>query len=147
MSQQTPPAGARPPVPDPRSGWVTGGVVFAGILMICGGVLAALQGIAAIAEDDWYGRVGDYVYRINLTGWGWIHLIMGLLVVLVGAWVLKGAPWARYTAIVLASLSLIAQFLFLPYAPIWSVIMIAIDVFVIWALAAYQSHDSPLSAP
>ncbi|NWF25378.1 hypothetical protein HW130_03715 [Streptomyces sp. PKU-EA00015] len=144
MSQQTRPVGATPPVPDPAAGWVTGGVAFAGVLMLCGGVLAVLQGIAGIVEDDWYLTVGDYVYRVSLTGWGWIHLVIGLLVAVTGAGVLKGAEWARITGIVLASLSLVTQFLFLPYAPIWSVIMIALDVFVIWALAAYRSSGRVL---
>jgi len=126
------------PHTEPISGWVRGGVAFAGVLMLCGGVIALLQGIAAVVEDDVYGRVGDYVYRINLTGWGWIHIVLGLAVALTGAGVLKGAAWARYTGIVLVSLSLILQFLFLPYAPVWSVIVIAIDLFVIWALSSYS---------
>ncbi|MEU6144970.1 hypothetical protein ABZ848_32040 [Streptomyces sp. NPDC047081] len=130
----------RPPH-SPRGGgdgWVTGGAVFAGVLMLCNGVLAILQGIAAIADDDVYGRIGTYVYELNLTGWGWIHVILGALVAATGYGVLKGASWARFAGILLASLSLIAQFLFLPYAPVWSVIMMAIDVFVIWALASEQ---------
>ncbi|WP_372511146.1 DUF7144 family membrane protein [Streptomyces cylindrosporus] len=129
------------PSPAPRGGgdgWVTGGAVFAGVLMLCNGVLAVLQGIAAIADDDVYARIGTYVYELNLTGWGWIHVILGALVAATGYGVLKGAAWARFAGILLASLSLIAQFLFLPYAPVWSVIMMAIDVFVIWALAAQQ---------
>lgn len=144
MSQQSPPVGAMPPVPDPHSGWVTGGVVFAGVLMLCSGVLAVFQGIAGIAEDDWYARVGDYVYRVHLTGWGWIHLVLGVLVAATGAGVLKGASWARITGILLASLSLVSQFLFLPYAPVWSVIVIALDVFVIWALAAHEPAEPVL---
>jgi hypothetical protein len=125
--------------PSTSPGWVTGGVVFAGVLMLCNGVLAVLQGIAAIADDDnVYGGVGDYVYRIGLTGWGWIHLVIGVCVAITGAGVLRGADWARYVGILFASLSLVAQFLFLPYAPVWSVIMIAIDLFVIWALAMYR---------
>lgn len=139
MSQQTPPVGATPPAPERTEGWVTGGVVFAGVLMLCGGVLAVLQGIAAIVGDGWYVRLGDYVYRVSLTGWGWIHLIIGALVAVTGAGVLKGAEWARLTGILLVSLSLITQFLFLPYAPIWSVVVIALDIFIIWALAAYRS--------
>ncbi|GGX84812.1 DUF7144 family membrane protein [Streptomyces fructofermentans] len=116
--------------------WVTGGVTFAGVLLLCGGVLAVLQGIAAIAEDDVYARVGTYVYELDLTGWGWIHLVIGVLAAATGAGLLKGMQWARYAGVFLASLSLITQFLFLPYAPVWSVIMIGIDVFVIWALAS-----------
>ncbi|MGW1722493.1 DUF7144 family membrane protein [Streptomyces sp. NPDC002306] len=121
-----------------NTGWVTGGVAFAGVLMLLNGVLAIFEGISAIAKDDVYTLVDDYVYKINLTGWGWILLIVGVVGVIVGAGVLKGAAWARAAGIALAALSIIFHFMFLPYQPIWSVIVIAIDVFVIWALAAYQ---------
>ncbi|MQS35418.1 DUF7144 family membrane protein [Streptomyces katsurahamanus] len=151
MSHASQPAGTPPPKSShgtgpgrgtgQNSGWAVGGVVFAGILMVCSGVLAILQGIAAIAEDDVYGRVGTYVYRINLTGWGWIHLIIGVCVLITGYGLLKNMSWARYAGIFFASLSLVAQFLFLPYLPIWAVIVIAIDVFIIWALAAYSPDD------
>ncbi|WP_197371567.1 DUF7144 family membrane protein, partial [Streptomyces clavuligerus] len=126
---------------DGNSQWAVGGVIFAGVLMLCSGVLGILQGIAAIAENDVYGRVGNYVYRINLTGWGWIHLIIGILLVIVGYGILKNMEWARYSGLFLASVSLIAQFLFLPYLPVWSLIMIAIDIFIIWALAVYHTGD------
>ncbi|MEV6785036.1 hypothetical protein [Streptomyces sp. NPDC051098] len=143
MTQQTHPAGARPSTTGTNSGWVAGGVAFAGVLMVCNGVLAILQGIAAIATDEVYDNVGSYVYRINLTGWGWIHLIIGVAVLLAGAGVLRGASWARYVGILLAAVSLVFQFLFLPYSPVWSVIVIAIDLFVIWALASYHpQHHS-----
>ncbi|MFF3325743.1 hypothetical protein [Streptomyces sp. NPDC002889] len=137
---------SRPPVTDGTSGWVSGGVVFAGVLMLCSGVLAVLQGIAAIAEDDVYTRIGDYVYKLDLTGWGWLHIILGVLVAVVGGGLLRNASWARVAGIVLASLSLIAQFLFLPYAPIWSVVVMAIDVFIIWALASYHPPHPAASA-
>ncbi|GGT20847.1 DUF7144 family membrane protein [Streptomyces chromofuscus] len=121
-----------------RAGWVTGGVMFAGVLMLVGGVLSVLQGIAAIAEDDVYARVGTYVYELDLTGWGWIHLVVGVLVAVTGWGLLMGAGWARIAGITLAAISLILQFLFLPYQPVWSVVMMAIDVFVIWALASWR---------
>ncbi|MFF8971183.1 hypothetical protein [Streptomyces sp. NPDC014995] len=132
----TPPGGPRRP--SPRDSRVTGGVAFAGVLMLCGGVLAVLQGIAALAGDDVYARVGSYVYELSLTGWGCVHLVLGLLAAVTGAGLLKDAAWARLTGILLASLSLVAQFLFLPYQPLWSVVVMAIDVFVIWALASRQ---------
>ncbi|KMS68910.1 membrane protein [Streptomyces viridochromogenes] len=115
--------------------WATGGLVFAGVLMLVNGLLAILQGISAIAEDDVYGRIGDYVFKINLTAWGWILLGLGVVAVCVGYGILKGAWWARITGIFLASLSLVAHFLFLPYTPVWSVITVGIDFFVILALA------------
>ncbi|WP_449342150.1 DUF7144 family membrane protein [Streptomyces aurantiogriseus] len=124
--------------PVDESGWAGGGVVFAGVLMLVHGILTALQGIAAIAEDEVYARVGDYVYRINLTGWGWILLILGVVAAATGWGILKGAGRARTAGILLASLSLILQFLFLPYAPVWSLVLIAVDIFVIWSLATYR---------
>ncbi|MFE1028068.1 hypothetical protein ACFW5I_26455 [Streptomyces sp. NPDC058818] len=147
MSQHAAPSPGRPtngpgaPRPTDRtSGWVTGGVVFAGVLLLLNGALAILQGIAAIAEDDVYTRVGSYVYELSLTGWGIIHVILGAVVLVTGYGLLKGMAWARFAGIFLASLSLVAQFLFLPYAPVWAVIMMAIDVFVIWALASRQEQ-------
>ncbi|MFE2039730.1 hypothetical protein ACFXAZ_02180 [Streptomyces sp. NPDC059477] len=135
---------ARPqqPATSGGDGWVTGGVTFAGVLLLCSGILAVLQGIAAIAKNNVYSNVGTYTYEINLTGWGWIHVVLGALVAVTGWGVLSGASWARITGIVLASLSLIAQFLFLPYAPVWAVVLMAIDVFVIWALASRQESAS-----
>ncbi|MFD5264957.1 hypothetical protein [Streptomyces sp. NPDC058335] len=130
-----PPGGPRPPTVSAR---ITGGVAFAGTLMLCSGFLAFLQGIAAIAEDDIYARVGSYVYGLSLVGWGWIHLVLGVLVAVTGAGLLRGMAPARPPGILLASLSLVTQFLFLPYEPVWSVVVMAIDVLVIRALASWQ---------
>ncbi|MFI6933747.1 hypothetical protein [Streptomyces sp. NPDC050287] len=121
-----------------ESAWARGGVVLAGVLMLVNGILAIFQGISALAKDDVWTTLGDYVYKINLTGWGIILVVLGAVAALTGVGILMGAAWARVTGIFLASLSLIAQFLFLPYAPIWSLIMIAVNIFVIWALAVYR---------
>lgn len=103
-------------------------------------MLAVLQGIAAIAEDDIYARVGSYAYELDLTGWGWIHLVLGLVAAATGAALLKGVTWARFAGIFLAALSLVAQFLFLPYEPLWSIVVMGIDVFVIWSLASWPER-------
>ncbi|MFB7330188.1 hypothetical protein ACFC00_00900 [Streptomyces adustus] len=121
-----------------RDSWVSGGVTFAGVLMLCSGVLSALQGISAIARDDVFVRTGAYAYALDLTGWGWIHLIIGVLLAVTGGGLLKGMAWARIAGICFAALSLVAQFLFLPYAVFWPITMIAIDLFVIWALLSRQ---------
>ncbi|MFJ9865267.1 hypothetical protein [Streptomyces sp. NPDC101165] len=132
MTQHTRPARAG------KTDWAEGGLVFAGVMLLVEGVLAVLQGISALAADDVYSRIGTYVYKINLTGWGWILLVLGVVAVVTGAGVLRRAEWARAVGIGLASLSVIAQFLFLPYSPVWALVMIAIDFFVIWSLAVYQ---------
>jgi hypothetical protein len=118
-----------------RSAWATGGTVFAGVLMMVTGVLGVLNGIAGIATNTVYARVDDYVYKFSLTGWGWIHLIVGALLALAGWAVLTGAAWGRAVGIALAALYMIEWFLFLPYAPVWALISIALGGFVIWSLA------------
>ncbi|MFJ8537146.1 hypothetical protein [Streptomyces sp. NPDC093591] len=145
-SQATwPSAGPRPGAGgyQPAPGWATGGLVFAGVLMLVNGLLAILQGISAIAEDDVYGRIGDYVFKINLMAWGWVLLALGVVVACVGYGILKGAWWARITGIFVASLSMVLHFLFLPYTPVWSVIMVGVDFFVILALATAPDVPRP----
>ncbi|MBL1103408.1 hypothetical protein JK361_02105 [Streptomyces sp. 5-8] len=138
----TPAGGSGPPrqTAARSSGWVTGGITFAGVLMVCSGILALLQGIAAVAGNDVYFRIGAYIYKMNLTGWGTIHIIIGALVLATGIGLLMDMAWARFAGLFLVALSLIAQFLFLPYAPVWSLILIALDVFIIWALATRQEE-------
>ncbi|MFC5663545.1 hypothetical protein ACFP3U_11195 [Kitasatospora misakiensis] len=130
------PAGSAAPPPSHRgtSGWVTGGVLFAGVLMMMTGVLDVTRGIMAIAEDDVFVATRNYVFEFNLTGWGWIHLIIGVLIAVTGFFVVRGATWAQYAGIGLVVLGGIESFLSLPYYPLWSVIVLALDVFIIWAL-------------
>jgi hypothetical protein len=118
--------------------WASGLSLFAAALMMVAGVWHALAGIAALFEDTVYVTTPEYVYSFDLTAWGWIHLLMGVLVLLAGIGVVRGQTWARATGIVLACLSLIANFLFIPHYPIWSLVIIALDVAVIWALATYR---------
>ncbi|MER8035452.1 DUF7144 family membrane protein [Streptomyces hydrogenans] len=145
MSQNsTPPRPESAPRPPHRSetsqAWSSGGTLFAGVLMLVTGFMDIFQGIAGIAEDDVYTRVGDYVFKFNLTTWGWIHLILGIIVAIAGYGILKGAEWGRVAGISLASLNLLLQFLFLPYQPWWALFSMAISVFVIWALATDDAY-------
>ncbi|MEU7068614.1 hypothetical protein AB0B30_02755 [Streptomyces narbonensis] len=143
MSQHTP--GAQRTAGGHRSGGggvAGGGTFFAAVLLSLAGLLGILQGITAIANDDVYARVGDYVFEFDLTAWGWIHLVLGVLVVLTGAGLFKGANWARAGGITLAGLSAVANFLWLPYQPWWALTLLAIDVFIIWALCASWSHTT-----
>jgi hypothetical protein len=144
MSQETPtsppPPGHTPPPPTPReSAWALGGTVFAGTMLVFGGVLAVLEGIVGIAKDSVYVSTRNYVYRFDVTAWGWIHLALGVVAVLIGLGLLSGAAWARWGGILIAGLNMVANFMFLPYQPVWSVVMIAIDVFIVWALATYEA--------
>lgn len=147
MAQTFPPSApppSGPPTPA-ESAWAAGGTMFAGVLLFVEGVLSIFKGIAAIANDDVYTRLGDYVFKFNLTTWGWIHLVLGLILVVTGWFILKGATWARAVGVALAALSIIADFIWLPYQPIWALISIAIGIFVIWALCT--DRPDPVARP
>jgi hypothetical protein len=117
------------------SRWAAMGLTaFAAALMIVSGIWAFLVGISALAKDRVFVISPDYTYKIDVTGWGWIHLILGIVVAIGGLCLLLGQTWARMLAVVLAVCSAVAQFLFLPYYPLWSILIIALDVFVIWAV-------------
>lgn len=112
-----------------------GGTVLAGTLMILSGLWSFFLGLMAIVKQSFYVATQNNIYEFSVHGWGWVHLILGIVVFAAGACVLLGQTWAKAVGIVLAVFSAIASFLFLPYYPVWSIIVIAIDVFIVWALA------------
>jgi hypothetical protein len=120
------------------SGWAVGFILFAAIMMMMTGVFQALAGLIAIFENEFYVATRNYLFKFDATTWGWIHLILGVIVALAGWGLLSGQTWARVVGITLAALSATANFLFIPYYPFWSLLIIAVDVFVIWALAAHS---------
>jgi hypothetical protein len=119
------------------SGWAVGFTLFAAMMMILAGAFQAFAGLVAIFENEFYVATRNYLFEFDATSWGWIHLLVGLLVVLAGFAVLSGRTWGRVVGIALAMLSALANFLFIPYYPFWALTVIALDVFVIWALAAH----------
>jgi hypothetical protein len=119
------------------SGWAVGLILFAAIMMIMTGVFQALQGLIAIFENEFYVATRNYLFKFDATTWGWIHLVVGVVVAVAGWGLLSGRTWARAAAIALALLSAIANFLFIPYYPFWSLLIILLDIFVIWAIAAH----------
>ncbi|WP_244928475.1 hypothetical protein [Nocardioides sp. W7] len=122
---------------EPPSAWATGLILFAGVLMILAGGFQILAGTAALFKDDFYVASPNYVLEFDATSWGWIHLLIGLLVLFAGFAVLSGQTWGRVVGITLAVLSALSNFAFIPYYPFWSMTVIALDVFIIWALAAH----------
>jgi hypothetical protein len=119
------------------SGWAVGFILFAAIMMIMVGVFQALQGIIAIFENEFYVATRNYTFQFDATTWGWIHLLLGLLVAFAGWGLLSGRTWARVVALTLAALSAIANFLFVPYYPFWSLLLVTLNIFVIWAITAH----------
>ncbi|MEV7778173.1 hypothetical protein [Kitasatospora sp. NPDC088351] len=148
----TPPAGPEQPQPwragsgappgQRFSDWAPGLVMFAGVLMLLNGFMEVLRGIMAVSNDELFIATPRYVFRFDLTGWGWIEIVVGALVAVVGLFVLRGAAWARYAGIVLTVLSAAESFLSMPYYPLWSLVVIALDVFIIWALCVYRPEQA-----
>jgi hypothetical protein len=116
------------------SGWAVAGMTFAAVMMILIGVFQAIAGLVAIFDDNFYVVTQNYTFDVDTTAWGWIHLLLGILLILAGYFLYAGRAWAVVTAIVLAGLSAIANFFFIPYYPFWSLLVIGLDVWVIWAL-------------
>jgi hypothetical protein len=119
------------------SSWANGFILFACLMMILVGIWQALQGLVAIFKNEFYVATRNYLFQFDATTWGWIHLILGLLVAFAGWGLVSGRTWARVVAITLAVLSAIANFLFIPYYPFWALLIIAVDIFVIWSVVAH----------
>ncbi len=121
----------------PPSGWATGFIMFAGVMMIVAGGFQSLVGMAALFKDGFYVATPNYLLEFDTTNWGWIHLLMGLLVLFAGFAVLQGQVWGRTIGVILVVLSALVNFAFIPYDPFWSITIVAVDIFVIWALTAH----------
>jgi hypothetical protein len=125
-----------------RPNWMAVGLVaFAGVVMIAIGVFQMLQGIAAVREGEFYVVTPNYAYQIDVSTWGWIHLGVGIVLILAGIFVFSGTLWARIIGIVVAAASAISNFFFIPYYTVWPILIIALDVVVIWALATYRPES------
>ena len=119
------------------SGWAVGWITFAGVTMIMVGIFQALNGIVGIVNDDFFVKTTHYTYSLSATSWGWINLILGIIVLISGVGLFTGNLAARVVAVTIAMLSTISSFLWLPYYPVWSVVIIAFNIAIIWALTAH----------
>jgi hypothetical protein len=124
----------RDDMPLPESNLAVSGVIFAASMMVLIGVFQAIAGLVAIIDDEWFLTTPNYTFDLDVTGWGWIHLIIGVVVLAGGLALFQRRPWAGYLAVGLAMLSAIANFFFIPYYPFWAIVIIAIDVFIIWSI-------------
>ncbi|NUR30360.1 MAG: hypothetical protein HOV83_31665 [Catenulispora sp.] len=111
---------------------------FAGVLLFVAGILDLFRGIMAIANDDVYVNTPNYIFKFDLTSWGWIQLVFGVVAMSVSAGLFSRATWARVAGVGIAGLLIIANFLSIPYYPVWSLTLIALYAFVIWALCVVR---------
>jgi hypothetical protein len=125
---------------DPNHRYSSGAVgmtVFAGALMVMIGVFHAFQGLVALFNNTFYVVGPKYVFQFNVTTWGWLHLILGIVVAFAGAALFRGVVWARTVAVIAACVSMVGSFISMPYYPLWSITVIVLDIFVIWAVTIH----------
>jgi hypothetical protein len=119
------------------SGWAIGWTTFAALMMIMNGSWNVIAGLVALFQNEFYLIGREYIFEFDITLWGWIHLILGVVIVLAGIALFRAATWARVIGVILAVVSGIAAFAWLPHYPVWGALMIASAIFVIWALTAH----------
>ena len=127
-----------------RGAAAMGGTLLAATLMILAGLVNFFSGITGVIKGSFFTTVANYPFYFSVRGRGWVELALGALLFAAGVCLLLGMGWARILGIVLAVFSAIANFMFLPYYPIWSLIVIALDVFIIWALATRGHRRQPV---
>lgn len=120
----------------PGSAWADGLAVFGGCALLTLGLFQFFQGLSAALEDEVYLVTVNYVLDFDLTVWGWIHMVIGVLAVVVGIGIIAGQTWGFVFGIVVAIVSALSSFAFMPYYPLWSLVIIAFDIAVIWALSS-----------
>jgi hypothetical protein len=119
------------------SSWAVGWAGFAGVMLIMIGVFDVIQGLVALFNDEFYVVGQEWVFEFDITAWGWIQLILGVILIASGIGIFSGNVTARTVGVIIAGLAAIVNFAWLPYYPVWSIIVIAICVAVIWALTAH----------
>ena len=119
------------------SGAAVGWTAFAAFMMIMTGVWWVIAGLVALVNDDFFVATRNYVFKFDATTWGWIHLIFGILVLLAGFALFRGEVWARTVGVIMALLATLIGFAWLPWYPLWAVLIIFASIFVVWALTAH----------
>ena len=120
-----------------KSGWAIGFTMFAAIMLMIIGSFQVIVGLAGIFENEFYVRTPNYFLEFDASAWGWIHLIWGVLVLIGGFGLLAGSLWGRTLGVLGAAGAALANFAFIPLYPVWSIVVIAVSVAVIWALTAH----------
>jgi hypothetical protein len=119
------------------SSWAVGWAGFAGVMLIIIGVMDFIQGLVALVNDEFFVIGSEWVFEFDITAWGWIHLILGIILIASGFGIFSGNVAGRTVGVIVAGLVAIANFAWLPYSPVWSIIVIAMCIAVIWALTAH----------
>lgn len=114
--------------------------IGASILLLTVGLLQLFQGISAVAQDELFIVGPEYVYQFDTTAWGWVHIVLGAVLIISAFGLMTGATWGRIAAITVLAVSIVANFLSLPYYPYWGLLIIALDIVVIWAICTWRTE-------
>ena len=119
---------------------------FAGVMIVIVGVLNIIDGLVAIVDHTYYAKISNGNVNLTITNniktWGWVELILGIMLILAGYGIFSGATWARVVGVTVAGINLFVQFAWLPHYPFWSLTMITIDVLIIYGLIAHGGRDA-----
>jgi len=121
---------------------INGASLAAGAMMTLSGSLSILMGISGIAQDSLFAASSHYTYWFDLTTWGVIHLVVGVLLVITGLAVLTDKSWGRGAGAAVAAISLITQFMFVPHYPAWAIPMMTLDLLILFALTRFYIETS-----
>lgn len=138
---QVPQEAERPASPqssNATAAWVHGLSIFAGVMLIVIGIIQVLEGLAAVLNDKFYVATPNYVFEFDVTAWGWVQMLVGIVLGAAGYGIIAGQLWGRVIGIIVAVLSAVANFLYIPHYPVWSILIVMLDVAVIWALCAHS---------
>ena len=119
------------------SSWAIGWTAFAAIMMLVMGIWWFIAGLVAIIEDTFFVVTEDYIFKFDVAAWGWIHLILAVVVIAAAFGLFAAATWARVVGVIMAVLAGLVAFAWVPYYPIWGILFIVASVAVIWALTAH----------
>jgi len=114
--------------------------LFAGWALELSGTLSILLGVVGVTRDTIFSSP-DYTYEFSLTAWGWIHIVVGIGLVAAGLGVLLGKSWGTGAGAALGAISLITQFMFIPFYPLWSISVMTLDIVAVWTLARAMATD------
>jgi hypothetical protein len=121
---------------EPNS-WAIGWTAFAMMMMVLGGTWWIFAGIVALVNDTFYVVGPEYIVQFDVTTWGWIHILLGIVILLSAIGLFSGAVWARTVGVIVAMVWALIGFAWLPWSPLWAVLLITISVFVIWSLTVH----------
>src|SRR5262249_41269072 len=110
-------------------------ILFAGCMMLLMALFHFFEGLAAVTRGSFYAAVPNYAFKVDITAWGWIQIVLSIVVAAAGIYLFMGKLWARIIAIIVALVSAVTNFLSIPYYPLWSILLVVLSLLVIWAIA------------